>query len=50
MKPTLNEEIEISTKGIDYVNSLVPKTETIDTNDIPIDGGLSIKQQQKQAK
>ena len=25
MKPTLNEEIQASQKGIDYVDSLVPK-------------------------
>lgn len=32
MKPTINEEIEMSNKGIDYVNSLVPKTPTRNTN------------------
>jgi len=32
MKPTLNEEIEMSAKGVDYVNSLVPKTPTRNTN------------------
>jgi len=32
MKPTLNKEIEMSSKGIDYVDSLVPKTPTRNTN------------------
>jgi len=29
MKPTLNEEIEMSSKGIDYVDSLVPKDKNV---------------------
>jgi len=32
MKPTLNEEIEMSAKGVDYVDSLVPKTPARNTN------------------
>lgn len=32
MKPTLNQEIESSQKGIDYVNSLKEKEEVIHPN------------------
>lgn len=35
MKPTLNQEIESSQKGIDYVNSLVPDKMMDISNNIP---------------
>lgn len=41
MKPTLNEEIEMSSKAIDYVNSLEVKDEQVFTKKQMIDLGIS---------